>query len=58
MTVPVIIFIVILAIVLLYLFLSYFLAGTVIYLNSQPLSKNLRDYSMDFENIEFPTSGS
>ena len=54
--VPIIILIVLLAIALIYLFISYFIAGTVIYLNRQPVPKNPRDYGMDFENIEFPTS--
>ena len=47
---------VILAIALIYLFTCYFIAGTVIYLNRQPVPRNPGDYSMDFESIEFQTS--
>jgi uncharacterized protein len=48
--------IVIVAIVLIYLFLCFFVAGTIIHLNRQPVPKNPHDYGMDFENIEFKTS--
>ena len=48
--------IVILAIVLIYLFTCYFIAGTIIHLNRQPVPKNPRDYGMEFEHIEFKTS--
>lgn len=48
--------IVILAIVLIYLFASYFMAGTIIRLNRQPVPKNPRDYGMECEHVEFKTS--
>ena len=51
-----IIVIIILALALIYLLISYFLAGIIIHLNRQPVPKNPRDYSMDVENIEFKTS--
>jgi pimeloyl-ACP methyl ester carboxylesterase len=49
-------FLVIIALVLAYLFLGYFIAGSIIHLNRQPVPKNPKDYGMDFENIEFITS--
>jgi hypothetical protein len=48
--------IVVAVVILIYLFLCYFLAGTTIHLNRQPVPKNPKDYGMDFENIEFNTS--
>jgi len=48
--------IVILAIVLIYLSTSYFIAGTIIHLNRQPVPRNPGDYGMDYEDIEFSTS--
>ncbi len=48
--------IVILAIVLIYLSTSYFIAGTIIHLNRQPVPSNPGDYGMDYEDIEFSTS--
>jgi hypothetical protein len=42
--------------VLLYFFICYYIAGTIIHLNRQPLPKNPKSYGMDFENIEFTTS--
>lgn len=44
------------AIILIYLFICYFLAGTIIHLNRQPIPKNPKNYGMNFENIEFRTS--
>jgi len=44
------------AIVLIYLFICYFIAGTIIHLNRQPVPKNPKNYGMDFEDIEFKTS--
>ena len=52
----VIIISVIIVIALIYLFLSYFLAGTIIHVNRQPVPKNPGDYDMRFENIEFSAS--
>jgi hypothetical protein len=51
-----IIVIIIIALALIYLFISYFLAGIIIYLNRQPIPKNPKDYGMDFKNIDFRTS--
>jgi len=48
-----IIILIIFAIALIYLFLSYFIVGSIIYLNRQPVPKNPRDYDLDFENITF-----
>ncbi len=39
-----------------YLGLCYFLSGTILHLDRQPVPKNPKDYGMDFENIEFRTS--
>ncbi len=47
--------IVILVIFLIYLFICYFIAGTIIHLNRQPVPKNPGDYSLDFEHVEFKT---
>ena len=49
------IYIVIALIVLaaLYLISCYFIAGTIIHLNRQPVPKNPKDYGMDFENVEY-----
>lgn len=33
--------------------MAYFLAGTIIHLNRQPVPKNPKDYGMDYEKIEF-----
>jgi hypothetical protein len=44
---------VILAVALLYLFLAWFVAGSIIHLNRQPVPKNPGDYGLDFENIQF-----
>ncbi|MDD5311482.1 MAG: alpha/beta hydrolase [Dehalococcoidia bacterium] len=41
---------------LLYLFMCYFIAGTIIHLNRQPIPRNPKYYGMDFEDIEFKTS--
>ena len=47
---------VIAALVFIYLFLCYYLAGTIIHLNRQPVPKNPKDYGMVFENVEFRSS--
>ena len=44
------------AIIFIYLCVCYFIAGSVIHLNRQPVPKNPKNYGMDFENIEFKTS--
>jgi len=48
--------IVILSLVFIYIIAGYFLAGTVIRLNRQPVPKNPGHYGMAFEDIEFKTS--
>jgi len=40
---------------LLYVALAYFISGTVVHLNRQPVPKNPKDYGMDFEPVEFTT---
>lgn len=37
------------ALILLYLFICYFIAGTIIHLNRQPVPRNPRAYGMDFD---------
>jgi pimeloyl-ACP methyl ester carboxylesterase len=56
MPVALIAVIAVLALVLIYFLLGYFVAGTIIHLNRQPVPKNPRDYGLDFENIEFRTA--
>jgi len=51
-----IIIIIVVVLALLYLLLSFYLAGTIIYLNRQPVPKNPGDYGMDYEDIEFTAS--
>lgn len=55
-----IIFYIIAAIILflavIYFIFCYYLSGTIIYLNRQPVPKNPKDYGMDFENVEFEAS--
>ena len=46
----------ILVIAFIYLFTCYFIAGTIIHLNRQPVPRNPKHYGMDFENIEYKTS--
>jgi uncharacterized protein len=55
MTVLIIIASVIATLALIYLLFSYFISGTLIHLNRQPVLKNPRDYGLDFKNIEFKT---
>jgi hypothetical protein len=48
----------VIAVVLIYFFLTYYVAGTTIYLNCQPVPKDPKDYGMEFENIELkPADG-
>ena len=56
MTLLITLLIIILVIAFIYLFTSYFIAGTIIHLNRQPVPKNPKRYGMDFENIEYKTS--
>jgi len=51
-----ILLIVILVIAFIYLLAGYFIAGTIILLNRQPVPKNPKHYGMDFEDIEYKTS--
>jgi uncharacterized protein len=51
-----IIAIVIIVLTLIYLLLGYFIAGTIIHLNRQPVPKNPGDYGLAYENIEFKAS--
>jgi uncharacterized protein len=51
-----IIAIVIIVLALIYLLLGYFIAGTIIHLNRQPVPKNPVDYGLAYENIEFKAS--
>lgn len=44
--------------VLFYLSIAYFISGTVVHLNRQPVPKNPKDYGMDFENVEFQAEDS
>jgi uncharacterized protein len=53
---PIIVLSVIAFLILVYLFISYFIAGTIIHLNRQPVPKNPKDYGMDYENIEYKAS--
>ncbi len=51
-----IVIIVILAIALIYLLVCYFIAGTIIHLNRQPVPKSPGDYGLNFEKVEFKTN--
>jgi uncharacterized protein len=44
---------VIVVLAVIYFLVSYFIAGTIIHLNRQPVPKNPHDYGMNFENIKF-----
>jgi uncharacterized protein len=54
--VAIIVILVVLFLALVYFSLSYFIAGSIIHLNRQPVPKNPGDYGMDFENVQFKTS--
>ena len=41
---------------LIYFLFSYFLSGTILFLNRQPVPKNPKDYGMGYENVEFMAS--
>ena len=41
---------------LLYFLFCYFLSGTILFLDRQPVPKNPGDYGLDFENVEFKAS--
>ena len=42
---------------LIYVLFSYFLSGTILFLNRQPVPKNPKDYCMDYESVGFMASG-
>jgi uncharacterized protein len=46
----------IIVLALAYLFISYFISRTIIYLNRQPVPGNPSDYGMEYEAIEFKAS--
>lgn len=48
--------VVVIVLVLIYLSASYFLAGSIIHVNRQPVPGNPKDYGMDYEGIEFKAS--
>ncbi|MGD9115876.1 MAG: alpha/beta hydrolase [Dehalococcoidia bacterium] len=56
MLIAIIVVSVILFLALVYFSLSYFLAGSIIHLDRQPIPKNPGHYGMDFENIEYQTA--
>jgi dienelactone hydrolase len=56
MIVILIIIIIVIALALIYLLVSYYISGTIIHLNRQPVPRNPGDYGMDFEDVEFETS--
>lgn len=39
-----------------YFSFCYYLSGTIIYLNRQPIPKNPKDYGLEFENLKFKAS--
>jgi alpha-beta hydrolase superfamily lysophospholipase len=41
---------------LIYVLFSYFLSGTILFLNRQLVPKNPKDYGMNYENVEFMAS--
>ena len=45
--------IIIIVLLLVYLLVAYFMAGSIIHPNRQPVPKTPRDYGLDFEGIEF-----
>ena len=50
-----ILIIIILVIAFVYLLTCYFIAGTIIHLNRQPVPRNPKHYGMEFESVEFET---
>jgi len=38
-----------------YFIVAYYLSGTIVHLNRQPVPKNPKDYGMDYEDVEFKT---
>ena len=52
----IIVIIVLAALAVIYLLVSYFISGSIIHLNRQPVPKNPGDYGMNFENVEFKAS--
>lgn len=41
---------------IIYFLFCYFLSGTVLYMNRQPVPKNPKDYGLEYENVEFRAS--
>ncbi|MBU1177784.1 lysophospholipase [Patescibacteria group bacterium] len=50
------VFLIITAVALFYIVTCYFISGTIIYLDRQPVPKNPGNYGLDFEDIIFTTS--
>jgi uncharacterized protein len=48
--------IVIVLLMVIYLIVSFYISGSIIHLNRQPVPKNPKDYGMDFEPVEFKTA--
>jgi alpha-beta hydrolase superfamily lysophospholipase len=48
-------FLIILVIILIYIVVCFFISGTIIYLDRQPVPKTPKDYGLDFQNAEFET---
>ena len=48
--------IIVAALILIYLFICYFIASTIIHLNRQLVPRNPKNYGMCFENIDFKAS--
>lgn len=45
--------IVVVLLIVIYLFVSFYISGSIIHLNRQPVPRNPKDYGMDFEPVEF-----
>jgi hypothetical protein len=56
MTILYIILAIIIFLAIIYFVFCYYLSGTIIYLNRQPVPKNPKDYGLNFEHIEFKAS--
>jgi pimeloyl-ACP methyl ester carboxylesterase len=51
-----IILLILLALILIYVAVCFFLSGTIIYLDRQPVPKTPKDYGLEFRNVEFETA--
>lgn len=56
MIITVYIFTALIILAILYFLFCYFLSGTVIFLDRQPVPKNPKDYGLDFKDMEFTAS--